>query len=201
MPAYRLHYFDVRGRGEVARLMFNAAGQKFDDVRYTKETWPAFKPKTPFGQLPVLEVDGKLYGQSGAIFNYLAKELGFYGKGNLEALKVDVVIGLVNDFVPLMIKVFFIEQDEAKKKELKEKLLTEDATKFFTNFEKVLKENGSTGYFVGKELTMADIVVYDLADNLITHNAAIVDPYPLLKANRQKVESNKGIAAYLKSRK
>ncbi|KAK6187304.1 hypothetical protein SNE40_005365 [Patella caerulea] len=201
MPTYRLHYFDVRGRGEVARLMFNAAGQKFDDVRYTKDTWPDFKPKTPFGQLPVLEVDGKLFGQSGAIFNYLARELGFYGNGNMEALQVDVVMGLVNDFIPLMIKVFFQEQDETKKKELLEKLLNEDATKFFTYFEKVLKENKSSEYFVGKGLTMADIVVYDIVDPLIAHKATIVDPFPLLKANRQKVESNPGIAAYLKSRK
>ncbi|XP_055955439.1 glutathione S-transferase 1-like [Patella vulgata] len=75
MPAFRLHYFDSRGRAEIARLMFNAAGQEFDDVRYSKEEWPAFKPKTPLGQLPVLEVDGKLYAESGAIFNYLAREL------------------------------------------------------------------------------------------------------------------------------
>lgn len=37
------------------------------DNRIDFAEWPAFKPSTPFGQIPVLEVDGKVIAQSGAI--------------------------------------------------------------------------------------------------------------------------------------
>lgn len=34
---YKLLYFDVRGRGEIPRLLFHAAGVKFTDFRVTDE--------------------------------------------------------------------------------------------------------------------------------------------------------------------
>lgn len=45
MPVkFKLSYFPARGRAEVARLLFAAAGQEFEDVRLTFEQWPGFKP-------------------------------------------------------------------------------------------------------------------------------------------------------------
>ncbi|GFR73991.1 glutathione s-transferase [Elysia marginata] len=44
MPAYKLNYFDVRGRGEVIRLTFVCAGVEFEDNRVSFEDWPALKP-------------------------------------------------------------------------------------------------------------------------------------------------------------
>lgn len=43
MPSYKLVYFDGRGRAELARLLFVAAGQKYEDKRVTPEEWPAMK--------------------------------------------------------------------------------------------------------------------------------------------------------------
>lgn len=38
------------------------------DVSFSFQEWPLeHKPKMPFGQVPVLEVDGKMLTQSGAI--------------------------------------------------------------------------------------------------------------------------------------
>ena len=44
MPKYRVLYFNSRGRGEFLRQILVAAGQEFEDKRFTKEDWPAFKP-------------------------------------------------------------------------------------------------------------------------------------------------------------
>ena len=43
-PEYKLNYFDVRGYGETARLIFHYAGVPFEDRRFTHEEWPSLKP-------------------------------------------------------------------------------------------------------------------------------------------------------------
>ncbi|KAK3102690.1 hypothetical protein FSP39_013169 [Pinctada imbricata] len=85
MPKYVLHYFDVRARGELIRLVLTVAGQDFEDHRFSFEEFAKFKPGYVSGQVPVLEVDGKQMNESLAIAKYVAREYGsYYGlKSNL----------------------------------------------------------------------------------------------------------------------
>jgi glutathione S-transferase len=53
---YKLNYFNFRGRGEVIRLIFAAAGQKYEDRRFDFAQWPEIKGKSPFGTCPWLEI-------------------------------------------------------------------------------------------------------------------------------------------------
>lgn len=55
-PQYKLNYFSFKGRGEVIRLLFAAASQKYEDHRIDMDKWPEHKPKAPFGSLPWLEI-------------------------------------------------------------------------------------------------------------------------------------------------
>lgn len=82
MPNYKLNYFNGRGRAEITRLIFAAAGAKFTDNRV--EDWPALKPQAPLGQLPFLEVDDVKLPQSIAIARFAARENNLAGKTNLE---------------------------------------------------------------------------------------------------------------------
>lgn len=43
MACYKLIYFNVRGRAELTRLCFAAAGLNFDDVRIPNNEWAAMK--------------------------------------------------------------------------------------------------------------------------------------------------------------
>ena len=43
MSGYKLYYFNVRGRGELARLAFAAANIEFEDIRLTREEWAVEK--------------------------------------------------------------------------------------------------------------------------------------------------------------
>lgn len=52
MVQYKLHYFNIRGRGEIIRLVFAAAGQEYEDHRFEFQDWPKYKQTTPFGTCP-----------------------------------------------------------------------------------------------------------------------------------------------------
>lgn len=56
MAQYKLYYFEFKARAEVVRLVFAAAGQKYEDIRFPRDKWPEFKPKAPLGQAPFLEI-------------------------------------------------------------------------------------------------------------------------------------------------
>jgi glutathione S-transferase len=51
----------------MSRLVLEYAKVPYEDVRVDQEKWPALKPNTIFGQLPILEVDGKQLAQSRAM--------------------------------------------------------------------------------------------------------------------------------------
>ena len=73
-PSLKLTYFDIHGgRGEPARLALSIGGLSVEDDRVAPSDWPARKPDTPFGALPVLEVDGQTLAQSNAINRYVGK--------------------------------------------------------------------------------------------------------------------------------
>ena len=90
---YTLHYFGVRGKGELIRLCFFAAGQSFIDKRYSFEDWPAIKSEMPLKQMPVLETpDGQMYCQSLPIARYVAKKFHLMGDNVEEELFVDMIV-------------------------------------------------------------------------------------------------------------
>ena len=68
MTKLKLTYFDFHGgRGEPARLALSIGGIPFEDDRVQFTDWERRKTDTPFGALPVLEVDGQVLAQSNAI--------------------------------------------------------------------------------------------------------------------------------------
>ncbi|GFH17413.1 uncharacterized protein HaLaN_14046, partial [Haematococcus lacustris] len=83
----KLFYFDLPGWAEATRLMFKLRGIPFDDVTFSHEEWPKFKPNMPFGQVPVLEVDGQQLAQTAAIERYVAKLTGMYPDDPWQAAK------------------------------------------------------------------------------------------------------------------
>ena len=54
MANYKLYYFNARGRAELSRLIFAAAGQQYEDFRFEKDDWPKYKAQSPFGQVNIM---------------------------------------------------------------------------------------------------------------------------------------------------
>ncbi|XP_061179148.1 glutathione S-transferase 1-like [Saccostrea echinata] len=199
MVEYKLTYFDIRGRAEIARLVFAAADVSYIDDRIKREEWPALKPKTPQGQLPLLTIDGKVtLPQSLAIARFLAKEFGICGKNNLENAKCDVILQTTEDLRAEWVKVFR-EQDESKKADLQKKLIEETVPKYWTIFENTLSSN-STGYMVGDGLTLGDLAVYDVMEIHTRDYPDLIKGFPKLQAHRQRIAESPNIRKYLEKR-
>jgi glutathione S-transferase len=82
---FTLHYFAIRGLGELPRLMMELAQIPYDSVMYWDST--EYKELAPFGQLPLLmggdlDDNDMILSQSSSITRYIAKETNLDGSEN-----------------------------------------------------------------------------------------------------------------------
>ena len=179
-------------RAEVLRVSLFISNTPFEDVRITREEFinmikTGYLPngkKVPFHQLPVIEVDGEIIGQTGAIARYCGKISNLYSNNNTNAAKIDQIIDAATDITNL-VSPTIREKDEQKKIEdrllLKNKLLP----RWFKYLDNILSESTSD-WFVENKMTIADIAVWRLLGWLISGiidgiPTTIVDNYPKLK--------------------
>lgn len=200
MSSYRLYYFNGRGRAEVSRLIFATVGQKFEDVRIEQADWPKFQSRMPLGQMPVLEHDGILLPQSMTIARFLAKKFLLAGRDTLEQGKVDAIVDTISDMLKNFASIFR-EKDENKKRESYRKYFAEELPEHLYYLD-VLARSFSNGgpFFVGNQLTWADLYFYDAGESLLSVDSTALNSYPWLKRNRQEVERIPNVSAYLQSR-
>lgn len=99
MPAPKLTYFDFAGgRGEECRLALHVAGIDFDDNRVKGQSWRDLKSSTPYGSLPVLEVDGKpTIAQSNAILSLIGRQHELLPADAWEAARHEALMAAVED--------------------------------------------------------------------------------------------------------
>lgn len=207
MTNYKLTYFNVRGKAEVIRILFAVAGVDYEDVRLDYASWPGNYKESlelPFGQLPVLSIDGTLYCQSASIGRYLAEKFGLAGKTDLDKLRADMIVHCGEDFQGAMSPIYHDQDEEHKALSIK-KFQEVNLPTYCENFEKLLKQNsGGDGYYVGDSLTWADIAIYQIVMSFVLilgiEPSTFIDNYPKLKALCERVEKTPRIAAWIAKR-
>jgi glutathione S-transferase len=159
MPSYKITYFNVRGYAEMSRLILEYAKQPYEDVRVEHAEWPKIKPNFPFGQLPVLEVDGKQLAQSCTIARYLARTFNLAGKDDFESAQVDMIADAQKDISAKLQPYFSVAAGHAEgdKDALKASVLIPTLDQYMSVFESLLKESGS-GFFVKSDVTWVIIL-------------------------------------------
>jgi len=197
-PKYRLIYFDAYGAAESIRQIFAYVNQDYEDIRVKRENWPAIKPTTPFGKVPVLEIEGKPITQSSAISRYLAKQFGLAGKDDWESLQCDVLVDTLKDFQGEFRKMF-LETNAEKKEELKKEIFEKHIPFYLGKFDKIVADN-SSGLLVGSQVTWADITFASTLDIFQTSKPDILKPYPNLERLLKKIQSNPGVKAWYEKR-
>ncbi|KAF5279373.1 hypothetical protein FQA39_LY05483 [Lamprigera yunnana] len=197
-PAYKLTYFPIRGIAEPLRFLLSYGGIEFEDVRFEFEEWPQLKNKMPFGQVPILEVDGKQAYQSVAICRYLAKEVKLNGADDWENLQIDAVVDTIND-LNRKLSLWNYESDEIIKEDLKRVLFVETLPYYFDRFEKMAEVNN--GYFVGGKLTWADFYFVGILESLyVMFGKEVIKGYPNLQQLHENVVSLPAIKDWIEKR-
>ena len=156
-------------RAEVLRVSLFIANIPFEDIRITKEdfrevilTGKLFGTiEIPFHQLPVLEIDGKIIGQTGAIARYCGKLSDLYPIDNFLSAKVDQIIDTATDITNL-VSPSIREKNELKKKKMRVNLTNKLLPRWFNYLEKLLQKEEKSKWFVNNQISIADIAIWRL---------------------------------------
>eukprot|EP01066_Platyproteum_vivax_P009700 Platyproteum_vivax@DN4286_c0_g1_i2.p1 len=197
MSNIKLTYFGLAGRAEAIRMCFHIGKIPFEDNRLTKEQFGKLKPDLPLGQVPILEVDGKVYCQSNAILHYAGTRSGFYPKDPLEAMRCDQAIETMSD---ILTKIPKNPGDEVKYQMDRSAFFAAGGFghKALSFLETAVKENGN---LATKELTIADLMFVNsyrlLICGLYDHvSKDLLDAFPLLKKLVDRVENDPRIVDF-----
>ena len=194
-------------RAEVLRVSLFIKDIPFEDVRVSREEFihlikTGFLPngkRSPFHQLPVIEVDDKIIGQTGAIARYCGKVSNLYSDDILKAAKIDQIIDAATD-ITNVVSPTIREKDEVKKMEDRKVLVNKLLPRWFKYLENLLSEDDST-WFVEK-MTIADIAMWRLLgwltsgiiDGIPTY---VVDKFPKLKNIHHQVHTHPKVQEWM----
>ena len=195
-------------RAEVLRVSLFISNIPFEDVRISREEFinmikTGYLPngkKVPFHQLPVIEVDGEIIGQTGAIARYCGKISNLYSNDKINAAKIDQIIDAATDITNLVSSTIK-EKDVKKKIEVRMLLKDKFLPRWFKYLENILSEDTSD-WFVENKMTIADIAMWRLLGWLTSGiidgiPTTIVDKYPKLKNIHYKVHHHPKVQEWM----
>jgi len=211
----KLYYWPATGKAHAIRLCLAEVGVEWEDVVFDKEnkdlpvyasatslpTHASTKSYTDFcamcremggnftTNLPMLEVEGKFYTQSHAVYRFVARKTGLYPKRIEDGYVVDNILAHVEDARKASYDILFAggtAQDFLDK-----------TSKHVANLERLL---GDADFFLPDVFTLADILVFDLLHNFYKAQVpTVLEGHPRLSAFYDRVAGRTNIAAYLAS--
>ena len=208
----RLTYLDMPGFAEAIRLAFKHGNIEFEDRRitYAQVHELRISGALPFGQVPVLEIDGVTFGQSDAILRWVGCRSGLYPE-HLR-LKIDGALACIADINTAFVPQFYgnalgrnprtgqlfaatalsEEQQAAVERHLNEDVLPAR----FAQLERFLVSSGGP-HLCGKQMTVCDLTLYVLLTGLRdgsycrgSISPAVLQDCPKLNASVDLVASN-----------
>jgi glutathione S-transferase len=200
MTKLKLTYFDFHGgRGEPARLALSIGGIPFEDDRVAPSDWERRKAHTPFGALPVLEVDGQTLAQSNAINRYVGKITDLYPSDPWEAAVCDEVMEAVEDIGTKIAGTLFLPEEQKK---AQRKALVEGPIPFYLiRLQERLEAHGGR-YFAADRLSVADLKIFvwirHLKSGALDHVPTDLPDHvaPKLVEHYERVKNDPRVKAY-----
>jgi glutathione S-transferase len=199
MANIKVTYFDINGgRAEPIRLALHCLGQDFEDHRFQFSEFAEIRKGTPFGQVPVVELDGEQITQSNALCRYFGKQAGLYPEDDYQALLCDEVMDVVEDISHKLSATMTMTGETLKS--AREQLVAPLTTYLKWLAARLTKQGGE--YFADNRLTIADLKVFVmvqwLGSGMLDHipTTLIQDTAPELLAHINRVASDPKIKSY-----
>lgn len=191
-----LTYFDFDGsRGLECRLALAVAGVPFEDIRLDRNQWAALKPTTPYGALPLLNVDGRVLAQSTAILNYIGRTHGLLPADPWAAARHDAVMQSVEDLRQKVPGTRDMADDE--KKTLREAF----AKGWLSQWAATVSDQIVGPFLDGDAISVADLKLYVILRAYLTGGydhipASTFDAWPKIGALYNAVDAHPGVRGY-----
>ena len=203
MAKPKLTYFDApASRGEECRLALHLAGIDFEDERIKPADWPALKPNTPFGSLPVLQMPGRPpLAQSNAILVLVGREHGLHPKDPFEAARHEATMHYVEDLRAHLAPTLRMKDEEEKKK-AREAIASTYLPFWGAHAEAQI---GDGPFFGGAALHVVDLKIYIalrwLKSGTVDHiPPGVFDPFPKLNRVHDAVRDDARVKGWYAKR-
>jgi glutathione S-transferase len=218
---YELFYWPtIQGRGEFVRLALEQAGVEYTDVARSEGpelgvsamlelverkdlAHPSFAP-------PFLRDGDLVVGQTANILLYLGSRHGLAPRSErgrlwthqVQLTIMDLVTEVHDTHHPVSVDLYYEDQKPEAARRAKS-LRESRMPKYLQWFERILERNGKTGQRIGRELTYADLSLFQVVEGLnysfpTAASRALTDA-PLVSTLSEAVTQQPRIAAYLES--
>ncbi|TMW60518.1 hypothetical protein Poli38472_000560 [Pythium oligandrum] len=200
-PKIKVVYFNAAARAESVRLAFYIGNVPFEDVRLSHQEFGALKETYPYGQLPVIEVDGEVIAQSEGMLRYAGRLTGLYPVNDpVAALKIDELLGSMDELMSKL-SPSFREQDPDKKKALREEVANTIIPRYFGMIDRRLTQMKEYAVFQNDDLFIHELLINNFARwmkmGVVDHiPTTVCDGYPAIDALIAKVTSHPKVKEY-----
>ena len=194
----KLTYFDIEGVAEAVRLALVLSGTPFEDVRVQFPDWPAMKPSTPNGQLPIMTIggdDANVKTQSKAMLRWVGMTKSKTLYPTEKVFEIEEIIGILEDLQRAFMPAHYIgmrpasfghpegfqSTEEGKKltELMRTKFVKEELPKYIKHLTDKMENHGGPFLVAGTEPTVADCVAVPLLRSFTRGIMDHVDPHCL----------------------
>ncbi|XP_014771121.2 LOW QUALITY PROTEIN: S-crystallin 1 [Octopus bimaculoides] len=209
MPSYTLHYFNHRGRARSAvccsQLLVSStmtAERIFRMGQHEKQDAMSHDANVGIGQQ---NSNSPEY----AMARYLAREFGFHGRNNMEMARIDFIsdcfYDILDDYMRMYqdgnCRMMFQRSRDMSSSSEKRMRFQETCRRILPFMERTLEMySGGSQYFMGDQMTMADMMCYCALENPLMEEPSMLSSYPKLMALRNRVMNHSKMSSYLQRR-
>jgi len=195
---YVLNYFNKVGKVNLCKLIFAAANVNFKD-NFVEDLTDS---DVQFGFAPFLEVESVHIPLVSVICRFLAREFNLMGESSLDQARTDAIAQNCMLLIDSYYKNVYEMEDRDQKAIGLKAYLDKDVPNSAREIEKLINiysVREDSEFCVGKQLTYADLFIYEMAAYYFPTDSAFAKQFPRIFGIKKAVETNSLISIYLET--